>query len=206
MSKVLVVTSKSTLSKVSPLLEILQSTGWRVSLVDDLPGAADIRSQGFRLLISHHNGVILRQEHIDAVKGRCYNVHPSLLPLNRGASPIMWATLRSTVYGITIHQVTTGIDKGNPVWQQLIEIDENLSLAAIYSVHERVWYEALRQMTVEDRWREEPKDLLRPSMVEGPGTYHNRRQSETAFGSFSDGWETPAWRAREEYHARFGLA
>lgn len=205
MSKVLVVTSKSTVSKVSPLIEILQSAGWSVSLVDYLPDAATIRLQGFRLLISHHNGAILGQEHIDALEGRCYNVHPSLIPLNRGASPIMWATLRSTMYGVTIHQITTGIDKGSPVWQQMIEIDETLSLSAIYSVHEHAWYEALRQMTVEDRWREEPEALLRPSTVEGPGTYHSRRQSESAFGSLSDGWETPAWRAREEYHVRFGL-
>lgn len=49
-----------------------------------------------------------------------YNVHPSLLPLHRGPTPLFW-TLRGgdTIYGATVHRVTDRIDLGPLLLQRV---------------------------------------------------------------------------------------
>lgn len=203
--KCVVMTSMTTQQKVQPLVKMLEASKWSVRVVSSLLSAEDLKKEEVSLLLSHHNGLLLRQEQIDAVGGRCYNVHPSIIPLNRGASPIMWATLRQTFYGVSIHQVNIKIDQGAPISQRALEVDEGLSLARIYELHEFAWYEMLRDLTLKDAWLESPRDLAKSSLVEGRGTYNSRSASERAFRSLSEGWQTIARVAREQYHARYGL-
>jgi len=48
-----------------------------------------------------------------AFEGRIINIHLSLLPFNKGADPVMWGFVDGTPQGVTIHQVTEGIDDGD---------------------------------------------------------------------------------------------
>lgn len=71
-------------------------------------------------------GQILPQEAIDDVKYGIYNVHPSLLPKLRGATPIQTALLHGeTKTGITLMQISSKIDEGNIVNQTVLNIDKN---------------------------------------------------------------------------------
>jgi methionyl-tRNA formyltransferase len=198
-------TSAITREKVRPLVNMLEASRWSVGVVSHLPSADELCSGSVTLMLSHHNGHLIRQDQIDAVNGRCFNVHPSLLPLNRGSSPIMWATLRRTLYGVSIHQVNVKIDQGIPISQRILEVDEDLPLDRIYEVHEVAWYEMLHELTSKDSWLEPPKDLAKPPLVEGRGTYNSRAASEQAFRCFSHGWQTIARVAREEYIRSYGL-
>ena len=40
------------------------------------------------------------------------NIHPSLLPLHRGAHPIFWAALFGDPIGVTAHELTKSVDQG----------------------------------------------------------------------------------------------
>jgi hypothetical protein len=40
------------------------------------------------------------------------NLHPSYLPYNRGKDPYVWATYNSTPIGVSIHEMSSKIDKG----------------------------------------------------------------------------------------------
>lgn len=110
-------TNRETRTKVQPLVDALIQARWSADVIFHLPSAREIQDRRTFMIISHHNGLLLQQEQIDTLEGRVFNLHPSVLPLNRGSSPIMWATLSSTVYGVTLHQVNTAIDKGRPVLQ-----------------------------------------------------------------------------------------
>jgi hypothetical protein len=200
-----VITSEITRDKVRPLVSMLEASKWRVRVISHLPSGEELSGGSTTLLLSHHNGQLICQEQIDAVDGRCYNVHPSLLPLNRGSSPIMWASLCRTLYGVSIHQVNVKIDQGALVAQEVLEVDEDKPLAQIYRDHEAVWYKMLDDLTSRDSWLESPRDLTRPSLVQGFGTYNSRAASERAFQCFSSGWQTIARVAREEYLSRYGL-
>jgi methionyl-tRNA formyltransferase len=62
-------------------------------------------------------GYILRRSFLDLFPLGCINVHPSLLPFNRGSSPNVWSIIEDTSPGATIHFVDEGIDTGDIIAQ-----------------------------------------------------------------------------------------
>jgi len=68
-------------------------------------------------------GYILRQEFLDIMPAGCLNLHPSLLPYNRGVFPNVWSIVEGTPAGATIHYMDVGIDTGDIVSQMQIEIE-----------------------------------------------------------------------------------
>lgn len=69
-------------------------------------------------------GQILSQEILDIPSGGCLNIHASLLPRYRGASPIQHAIIdgeRET--GITVMQMDAGIDTGDILYKKEIAIE-----------------------------------------------------------------------------------
>jgi methionyl-tRNA formyltransferase len=68
-------------------------------------------------------GQILPQTILDSPKFGCVNVHTSLLPKYRGASPIQSAILNGeTETGVTIMKMDAGLDTGEIISQQRIRI------------------------------------------------------------------------------------
>lgn len=73
-------------------------------------------------------GQILSREILDIPKYGCMNIHASLLPKYRGASPIQHAILEGEEKtGITIMQMDEGIDTGDMLYRKevLIDAEEN---------------------------------------------------------------------------------
>jgi methionyl-tRNA formyltransferase len=69
-------------------------------------------------------GQILSKEILDIPRLGCINVHASLLPRYRGASPIQHVILAGeSVTGITIQQMDEGLDTGDILLQNELEID-----------------------------------------------------------------------------------
>ncbi|MCL2376599.1 MAG: methionyl-tRNA formyltransferase [Defluviitaleaceae bacterium] len=71
-------------------------------------------------------GQILSQKLLDMPKFGAINVHASLLPKYRGASPIQQAIADGeTVTGITIMQMDKGMDTGDLILKHTVPIDNN---------------------------------------------------------------------------------
>lgn len=71
-------------------------------------------------------GQILTKEILDMPKHCCINVHASLLPKYRGASPIQWAVLNGdTVSGVTIQRMDIGIDTGDIIAKEEVVLAED---------------------------------------------------------------------------------
>ena len=69
-------------------------------------------------------GQILPKELLEVPKYGCINVHASLLPKYRGAAPIQWSILNGDAYtGVTIMQMGEGLDDGDIIMQEKVEID-----------------------------------------------------------------------------------
>ena len=62
----------------------------------------------------------------------CLNVHPSLLPANRGPEPLFW-TFRHGVLmtGVTIHVMNEGMDSGDILAQEQIAVPDGISYAEL---------------------------------------------------------------------------
>jgi methionyl-tRNA formyltransferase len=71
---------------------------------------------------------------LDVARLGCLNVHPSLLPANRGPEPLFWTfRLGSKQTGVTIHLMNEGMDSGDILAQESIEIVDGISYAQLES-------------------------------------------------------------------------
>ena len=77
------------------------------------------------IIISAYYRKIFPKELINIAKLGIVNIHPSLLPNYRGPVPTAWAILNGeNEFGITIHQVDSGIDTGDILVQKKYNISE----------------------------------------------------------------------------------
>ncbi len=66
---------------------------------------------------------IIIKEAIESVKIGWLNMHPSLLPFNRGKHPYYWSIIEGTPFGVTIHFIDKFIDSGRIAFQKEIFVD-----------------------------------------------------------------------------------
>jgi len=57
-------------------------------------------------------GTILQASLLDLFPGGVFNIHPGLLPFNRGRSAQVWGIIEKTPVGATLHKMDTGVDTG----------------------------------------------------------------------------------------------
>lgn len=70
-------------------------------------------------------GRILTKEELDSPKYGCINVHPSLLPKYRGATPIQQAILNGDkISGITIIKMDEQVDHGPIIYREQMELSD----------------------------------------------------------------------------------
>lgn len=87
----------------------------------------------FDLVIVASYGLILPKSIIDAPKYGCFNIHGSLLPKWRGASPIQMSIASGdTETGITIMQMDEGLDTGNMLLKKSIPITSSTTFLSLY--------------------------------------------------------------------------
>jgi methionyl-tRNA formyltransferase len=79
-----------------------------------------------KLIVVAAYGKILRKDVLDLPEFGCINVHASLLPRWRGASPIQAAIMHGDERtGITIMKMDEGIDTGEIIAHKAVELDGN---------------------------------------------------------------------------------
>lgn len=78
-------------------------------------------------------GQIVSKEILDIPKYGCINIHASLLPKYRGASPIQQAVIDGEEKsGITIQQMNEGVDTGDILYQKEILLDPKETGASLF--------------------------------------------------------------------------
>ena len=76
---------------------------------------------------------IIKPEAIDAVNIGFINLHPSLLPFNRGKHPYYWSIVDGTPAGVTLHFINAGIDEGDILFQREIETSITTTGESLYA-------------------------------------------------------------------------
>ncbi len=96
-------------------------------------GVEDLKKLSPDLMITCAFGQILSQEILDIPKFGVINIHASLLPKYRGASPIHYAILNGeTKTGITIMKTDIGIDTGDILLQKNLKIGEEETCGQLF--------------------------------------------------------------------------
>ncbi len=77
-------------------------------------------------------GLILPERILQIPKYGCINVHASLLPKWRGASPIQSAIINGDdISGITIMKMSSGLDEGDMLLQESVAIDQSMTAGTL---------------------------------------------------------------------------
>jgi methionyl-tRNA formyltransferase len=80
-------------------------------------------------------GQILTKEVLDIPKYGCINLHGSLLPMYRGAAPIQWSVINGEkVAGNTTILMDVGIDTGDMILKDEVEITDNMTAGELYDI------------------------------------------------------------------------
>lgn len=117
------------------------------------PEASVTRELGARLealepdvVIVSAFGKILGRKILALPRLGCLNVHASLLPRHRGASPVAWAIkMGDRVTGVTIQQMVAGMDAGDILVQRETPIDPDETTAELMARLADIGAEALAE-------------------------------------------------------------
>lgn len=113
----------------SPVKVLAQKHGIPVLQFNNVSkeGETDLRALNADIMVTAAYGQILRQNILDICPKGIINVHASLLPEYRGSSPVQWAIIDGKKrLGVTIMQTELGIDTGDMIMSEAIDIiDEN---------------------------------------------------------------------------------
>lgn len=149
-----------------------------------------LSDRGSDLLISAYYTQVFGNEVLGAVSGPALNIHPSLLPRHRGTAPLIWAIVDGDeVTGVSVHELTEGIDEGPIVVQERLPIHPDdtgytLQLKAAHLARAAVARLLCRLLRGEG--------LPAPHVQAGPASYHSRRDPSV---NHLD-WKSPRSRVR----------
>ena len=90
------------------------------------------------LVISYNYRYIIKEDVINYMGNMIINMHISLLPWNKGASPNIWSFIDDTPKGVTIHLLEKGLDTGKIIFQKELFFDEETeTLNSTYDILNR---------------------------------------------------------------------
>jgi methionyl-tRNA formyltransferase len=84
-------------------------------------------------LVSISFGYILKPAVLAVPTKGAINLHPALLPYNRGAYPNVWSIVDRTPAGVTLHVIDPGVDTGDIIAQRTIPVEPTDTGSTLYA-------------------------------------------------------------------------
>lgn len=145
---------------------------------------------GYDRVISFGYRHILREHVLDSSYLPVLNLHMSLLPFNKGAHPNFWAWVEGTPHGVTLHEMTAGLDEGPIVDQREFHFKTtDISFRESYSL----LFNELEQLFIENL-----PDIEKGSWTSSPqigqGTHHYAKD----LPSWLTSWDIPVQAAERD--------
>ncbi len=165
MSRVLLLSRNENVKK---LYDWLADNGNDVTLWRDRITVATIEEVKPELVVSYNYPYIVKEDVIDMLGDKIINMHTSLLPWNKGASPNIWSFIDDTPKGVTIHRLEKGLDTGKILFQKELFFDEDTETLA--TSYEKL-NDAIVQLFIENWDKRKTVDYTLLNH-EGKGSYH----------------------------------
>lgn len=182
----------------APLVEWLKPRNELI--VQSEPITADyVMSLRPDIAVSYSYRHLVRSATLDTLPGRFVNLHISYLPFNRGADPNFWSLVEGTPSGVSIHLMSPGVDEGDILAQEVVEIDQaNHTLKSSYDV-----LQAQIQALFRKNWASIADGTVKPFLQPAGGSVHYARQlaaiRDAVLGP--EGWHVPVTTLRQRYAA-----
>lgn len=149
---------------------------------EDWPDVDFVVSFGYRHIIKGH--VLYKYE------GKIINIHMSILPFNRGASPNFWSWFDGDSKGVTIHMVDAGLDTGEPLMRRYINDHEFRHPATLATTYNDL---IVTGIGLFDRgWTTLKETIPVPHLVVKNGSYHRAGDEQPFLNLLGyQGWNAP---------------
>lgn len=148
-------------------------------------------------IISFNYRHLIGSEVLQLMQGRIINLHTSFLPYNRGSSPNFFSFLEDTPKGVTIHQMSEGLDRGDILCQRMLEFDE--SMESFASSYERLLL-AMKEL-FQENWKDIREGRLTPYPQQGEGTGHRMKEVEDIRRLLPFDWNMNIREFKEKYRS-----
>ena len=116
---------------------------------------------------------------------KAINLHISYLPWNKGSDPNLWSILENTPKGVTLHQMDSGFDTGEILFQKKIHFDENDTLISSYEKLQTGLVELFKA-----NWENIKFNRVTPKKQKGTGSYHKSSDKNSYQELLTNGWDT----------------
>lgn len=137
-------------------------------------GRSALASTRPQLGVSAFFGHLLRADVLELFDRGVVNVHPALLPWNRGAHPNVWSIVEGTPSGVTLHWVDEGLDTGPVVAQREVPVRPDDTARTLY-----LRLEDACAALVRDTWPALVAGTAGHREQEGEGSFHRAAELAT---------------------------
>lgn len=123
------------------------------------------------LIVSYNYKYLIKEDIIDYMQGNVINLHISYLPWNRGSDPNVWSFIDNTPKGVTIHQISSGLDKGKILYQKecFFEPTEETFETTYHKLNQEI------VQLFKEKWEEIQSRSYVLFEQKGKGSYHRRK-------------------------------
>lgn len=122
--------------RFNPVKELSLQKGYRLiqpARLKDEGFLQEIKTCQAEIFVVVAYGKLIPPEVFNAPPFRTINLHPSLLPLFRGAAPIPWALIQGEhETGITVQLINERLDAGDILLQKPLPLDINMTAGDLY--------------------------------------------------------------------------
>lgn len=136
--------SKRRVDFLQELKELLSNLKLKIPIIEN----GNLNSEkipDFDFGISAMYGHFIHKSIIKKAKIDFINLHPSLLPIGRGANPISWSILENRRQGASIHKLIDKLDAGAIYLQREIEFGIDANAGEIYSKLTELLFEMFKE-------------------------------------------------------------
>ena len=176
-----------------PLVAWLKQVGERVIETSDPLDVETVEEADPALVLSFNYRHIVRRDVIDAVRGRIINVHCSLLPWNRGASPNFFSFYDNTPKGVSVHELTEKLDQGRILLQREVHMSDIETFSSSYA---KLIATAIDLVKV--NWKDLRDGICLPYPQKGEGSYHTVAEMQALREKYPFAWSDriDVWKER----------
>lgn len=128
-----------------------------------------LRNLNLDYIISIHFPHIYPKDVLEIPKHGVLNLHPAYLPYNRGWHTPTWAIWDETPYGATLHFMNEDLDKGDVIYQKIIDVYPYDTADTLYNRVKKLELEVFKEawpLLTSFNYKRKPQSH--------PGTFHKK--------------------------------
>jgi methionyl-tRNA formyltransferase len=167
----------------SPLIKFLENKGNKVIVSEDKINASFIIENQIDFVISYGYRHLIKKDVLEILPEKVINLHISYLPYNKGADPNFWSFIEDTPKGVTIHMVNEGLDTGDIILQQSVELSETDTLRTTYGILQN----SIQKLFI-NHWDDINNQRIKPVKQRENGTLHKSADKEQYISTIKDKW------------------